>query len=119
MRGMHRPRYAATLALVVALVGPTSGCGTAVCKDTWFGPNQARYFAAGFLGGAVASSLAGHQGSSIGGSAGVGIGVVAAGGAVKETIGLAGPKGCWSWKDLTWILLGGAIGTTLGAATSH
>ncbi|MHB8836424.1 MAG: hypothetical protein ACYC9Y_12055 [Candidatus Methylomirabilia bacterium] len=108
-----------SLALLAALLCSTAGCGAAVCRDVWFGPDKARHFAAGFAIGAAASTLAGHQGWSPAGSAALGLGTVAAAGGVKETADLNGAAACWSWKDFAWDLLGGAAGTALGTAAGH
>ena len=113
------PRRAAALALLGAVLCSTAGCGASVCKDTWLGPDRARHFAAGFAIGAAASTLAGHAGWAPASSAAVGLGAVAAAGAVKETVDLKVQDGCWSWKDLAWELLGGAVGTAVGTAVSH
>ena len=113
------PRRAAVFALVGGVLWSTAGCGAAVCKDAWFGPDKARHFAASFAIGAAASTLAGHAGWSPAGSAALGLGAVATAGAVKETADLNISKTCWSWKDLTWDLIGGAVGTAMGTAVSR
>ena len=107
------------LALLVAALCSTAGCGASVCNDTWFGPGKSQHFAAGFVIGAVSSTLAGHTGWTPGSSVAVGLGAVVVAGAAKETIDLKVTKTCWSWKDLTWELLGGAVGTALGTAVGH
>ena len=112
------PRVVA-LALLAAVLCATAGCGAAVCKDAWLGQDKARHFAAGFAIGAGTSTLAGHGGWSPASSAALGIGSVAAAGAVKETADLKISDTCWSWKDLAWNLLGGAVGTAVGTAVSR
>jgi uncharacterized protein YfiM (DUF2279 family) len=117
--GSPAPRRAAALALLAAVLWSTAGCGASVCRDSWLGPGRARHFAAGFVVGAATSTLAGQGGWSTASSAAVGLGTVTAAGAVKETVDLHGQAGCWSWKDLAWDLLGGAVGATFGTAVSH
>jgi len=108
-----------SIALLAAVLCSTAGCGAAVCRDAWLGPDKARHFAAGFAIGAVTSTLAGHSGWSPAGGAALGLGVVAAAGAGKEAADLKVSKTCWSWKDLTWDLLGGIVGTAVGTAAGH
>ena len=112
-------RRAAVLALLGAVLCSTAGCGASVCKDTWFGPGRLPHFAAGFVVGAATSTLAGQAEVSPAGSAAIGFGVVAVAGAAKETADLKVSETCWSWKDLAWELLGGAVGAAAGAAASH
>lgn len=102
--------------LLAAALCSTAGCGAAVCKDAWLGPDKTRHFAAGFAIGAVSSTLAGHAGWPPAGSAALGLGAVAAVGAAKETADLKVSKTCWSWKDLAWDLIGGVVGTAVGTA---
>ena len=113
------PRLAAVFALLGAGLCPLAGCGAAVCNDAWLGPDKGRHFAAGFAIGAGSSTLAGHAGWAPVATAAVGLGTVATAGAIKETVDSEVSKTCWSWKDLAWDLLGGAVGTALGTAVSH
>ncbi len=113
------PRRAAVLALLAGVFFSTAGCGASVCKDTWLGPDRTQHFAAGFAIGAASSTLAGHAGWTPGSSAALGLGTVAAVGTVKETADLKAANTCWSWKDLAWEMLGGAVGTAMGTAVSH
>ena len=113
------PRRTAALALLGAVLWSTAGCAAPVCKDAWLGPGRAEHFAASFVVGAGVSTLAGHAGWAPGSSAALGLGAVAVGGAVKETVDVKVAQTCWSWKDLAWELLGGAVGAAAGAAASH
>jgi uncharacterized protein YfiM (DUF2279 family) len=112
-------RRAAAGAALVGAACLAAGCATTVCKDNWLGPEAAKQFAAGFAVAAIPSTLAGHAGRSPQSSAAIGFGAVAAAGAAKETFQLKVSRGCWSWKDLTWNLIGGAAGSAVGTIASH
>ena len=109
----------AAAALLCAAFGSATGCATAVCKDTWLGPDKAQHFAAGFAVAAASSTLAGHDGWTPQSSAALGLGAAAAAGAAKETYDLKGAGTCWSWKDFAWSMLGGAAGTAVGTVAGH
>ena len=98
----------------VATVLLTGCAGQMGCyNDSWIGPDKALHFAASSFIGAGVTVAARNNGISLNDAPVFGMSAVVLVGAGKETYD-AGVKGtCWSVKDFTWDLLGGASGCML------
>ena len=87
------------------------GCATVpVAQDPWFGPDKAKHFAIS-AGASGVVTLACLNSGWEGGEAFVpAIGLTLALGAGKEAYDAKVRKTFWSWRDLTWGMLGGLAG---------
>lgn len=99
-------RRALTVALVAALAMP--GAPRAQSRDDWFGPDKALHFAASvnlsLTGYAAGMRLTDDRGWRLATSLGLSLGA----GITKEIVDLG--AGDPSWRDLTWDLVGAAVG---------
>lgn len=100
-------RRALTVALVAVLALPAAP--RAQSRDDWFGPDKALHFAASvnlsLTGYAAGVRLTEDRGWRLATSLGLSLGA----GVTKELVDCAA-GGDPSWRDLTWDLLGAAVG---------
>ena len=103
-------------ALGGALLG-VAGCATVpVEQDPWFGADKAKHFgiSAGIAG--VATLAGAHNGWEDGEIFVPAIGLTFAVGAGKEAYDARIKGTFWSWRDLTWGVLGGLAGYGIAQA---
>ena len=94
-----------------------AGCATApAARDPWFGQDKFKHFgiSAGIAGAAAA--IGANNGLEDGEAFVPALGLTLALGAGKEAYDAGVKKTFWSWRDLTWGLLGGLAGCGLAQA---
>ncbi|MFC1508708.1 YfiM family protein [Candidatus Omnitrophota bacterium] len=79
--------------------------------DKWFGRDKLYHFTASGIIGAGSAAVADNNGMSEDDSVVIGVTVTIGVGATKEFYDAAFKKTYWSWKDLVWDMLGGALGS--------
>ena len=80
-------------------------------EDRWFGRDKLYHFTASGIIGAGSTAIAENNGGSEEDSIVIGISVTFGVGASKEFYDLALKETYWSWKDLIWDIVGGALGS--------
>ncbi len=93
-----------------------SACATVNSKkqqDAWFAPDKAKHFAVSAAIGASVGAGLKNNGSSDCDAATAGISISLVIGAGKEYHDKYISKKYWSWKDMFWNLVGGAVGSHL------
>ena len=87
-----------------------------VSQDPWFGPDKAKHFviSAGIAG--AATLAAENHGWEDGEAFVPALGLTFAIGAGKEAYDARVKKTGWSWRDLTWGMLGGLAGFGIAQA---
>ena len=92
-----------------------AGCATApVAQDPWFGQDKFKHFGISAVVAGVATVVGEHNGLEDGEAFAPAIGLTLALGAGKETYDARVKRTFWSWRDLTWGLMGGLAGYGLG-----
>lgn len=89
-----------------------AGCA-APAGDRWFGPDKLKHFTASAAIGAGAAYAAREAGAADADARAAGITVVLTVGAGKELYDRELKQTYWSWRDMTWNLLGGLLGSLL------
>ena len=79
--------------------------------DRWFGRDKLYHFTASGIIGAGSTVIAYNNGVSEEDSVVIGVSVTFGVGASKEFYDLAIKETYWSWKDLVWDMIGGALGS--------
>lgn len=100
--------------IIAVLLLSTSGCSTLFrADDPWFGKDKAYHFVAGGFIGAGTTLVVKNNGMHLDTAPCIGISASVAIGGGKEWYDANVKRTYWSWKDMTWDLIGGAAGSYL------
>ena len=92
-----------------------AGCATVPAEqDPWFGADKFQHFGISAALAGAATVVGENHGLEHGQAFAPAIGLTLAVGMGKETYDAQVKKTFWSWRDLTWDLLGGLAGYGLG-----
>ena len=103
-----------TLLFIIIALLFTSGCATTgQHNDDWFGEDKAAHFFVSCVVAGAAAAASKDRGMDDGESFAFAMGITISMGGAKEAYDLYIKKTYWSWKDMTWDLLGALAGYSL------